>query len=588
MLSAAFALLALAAGGGATAPSPLDAALEKCWSTAVADPEAGVRFVESTLAASAALSADAAAAPALAELRLCRGWAQEQLGRIDLAGAEYEAAVAEGERLGDRGLLEQALALRGELAYYRGAFTGALADLDRAYRLAVELGKEERQRYDLNAIANVYADARVGAYDKAIEYYRQLLAANEKRGDVREQATGHFNLGSTLERKGDLAAALAEYERASALDRGRNDPDETAFDERAVASILVKLGRPREALPRIERVVARFTATGDAESLAQARLTRGIARRAAGDPVGALADLDAAGERFREGKNDRYLARVEEERAEALAALGDFAAAFRARSAQTELERRLAAVARDEQTSRLRVQFDTEKKETENRALARENELRGRALADAARIRALQRAVIVLAALLLAIVAGLALRQVARARRMQVLALTDELTRLPNRRAFFARAAESLAVARRGEAPLALLALDIDHFKRINDTHGHEAGDRVLQQVAHAARAALRPGDLIGRTGGEEFLALLPGAAPGAAAEIAERLRAAVAAIDASAIAAGLRVTVSVGVAARRADESSVEAVVRRADEALYRAKESGRNRVELAEAAAL
>jgi diguanylate cyclase (GGDEF)-like protein len=564
------------AGAGAGA----EARLAECWKLASDRPADALAYVASALGpVSAPAGGDDAAA--IAELRLCRGYAHEQLGELDPAGAEYRRAVVEAERLDDEKLLASALVLRGQLAYYSGAFTSALEDLDRAYRLEVELGRDSQQRHALNAIANVYADARVGAYDRAIEYYRQLLAAHQARGDVRNQATTHFNLASTYERKGDLDAALAELEKSLALDRARNDPTEVAFDLRAAASVMVKLGRAAEALPGLDQAVARFTETRDLESLAQARLTRGIARRATGDLDLALSDLDAAAAHFRQAENDRFLEKVEEERAEALAAKGDFAAAYSARSAEAMLERRLAEVTRDEHTSRLRVQFDSDKKEAENRALARENELRGQALRDAERIRNLQRVVIALAAVLLVLLAALVVRQILHARRLRILAMTDELTRLSNRRAFFELAREKLAASQRSGIPLALLALDIDHFKRINDTHGHETGDRVLQRVANAARAAVRKGDAVGRTGGEEFLALLPDAGPDEAGEIAERLRAAVAAIDVSDLAPDLRVTVSVGLAARRPNETAIDALARRADEALYRAKERGRNRVE-------
>ncbi len=573
--------------GGEVAAIHLEQQVERCWRAAVEDPTAAAVQVAKDLAAAEALEVDAAAARQLAHLRLCRGYVQEQLGQIDLAGEDYERAVEAGERSGDRELLAVALVLRGELAYYRGAFDAAVADLDRGYRLEVELERPGRQRYALNAMANLYSDPRVGAYDKAIEYYRKILAAHEGSGALREQATAHFNLGSTLERKGELAAALAAFDRAAAIDRSRADADAVAVDDRAAAALLVKLGRSREALLRIDPVVAHFARSGDEETLAQARLTRGIARRALGDMEGALLDLDASAERFRLGNNDRYLARIEEERAEVLAASGKFEDAFRARSAQTALERRLAEMARDEQTSRLRIQFDTERKEAENRALERESELKGRALADAERIRGLQRAVIALGALLLALAIGLAARQLRRARHLHLLAMTDELTRLPNRRAFFARAGAELAAARRAGGTLSLLALDVDHFKRINDHHGHDSGDRVLQRVAHAARVALREGDLVGRTGGEEFLALLPRAPMALAAEVAERLRAAVALLDTSDLAPDLRVTVSVGVAELGAGEAGIECLARRADEALYRAKSAGRNRVELASAAA-
>jgi diguanylate cyclase (GGDEF)-like protein len=577
------ALWVLWAGSAGARQAPADAApeaaletlLDRCLTRVVEAPREGLDFAEAELARRGEIG----------ELVLCRGYAREQLGRPAEAAADYQRAVETGERMGDRKLLAFALSLRGELAYYRGAFDAALADLNRAHAMERELGRDSRLRYLLNAIANVYADERVGAFDRALEYYRQLLALHEARGAEREVATAHFNLGSTYERKGELEAARRELERAVAIDRARGDADDVAGDERALAAVLVKLGRPREALARLDRVVARFAAGGDAESLAQARLTRAIARQAAGDPGGALADLAAARERFGAAGNHRYLARVEEAAAAAHAAAGDLAAALAARERQLAHERALAEVVRDEQTSLLRVQFDTERKERENVALTRENELRAAALADAERIRRLQRTVIALTAALAAVLLVLALRQLGRARRMQRLALTDELTRLPNRRSLLATAAERFAAARAAGAPLAVLALDIDHFKRINDVHGHETGDRVLQRVANAARQALRAGDAVGRVGGEEFLAVLPATGAAVAVEVAERLRGAVARLEVGDLAPALAVTVSVGVAALAAGDADLAALARRADEALYRAKQGGRDRVEVAAA---
>jgi diguanylate cyclase (GGDEF)-like protein len=161
------------------------------------------------------------------------------------------------------------------------------------------------------------------------------------------------------------------------------------------------------------------------------------------------------------------------------------------------------------------------------------------------------------------------------------LAREDPLTGLPNRRAFDEALARELARADRSGAPLAAVALDVDHFKRVNDGHGHAAGDAVLAAVARRAASALRAGDLLARIGGEEFAALLPGADLPAAAEVAERIRAAVggAAIEVGGVA--LPVTVSLGCAAREAGEAG-PGLLARADARLYAAKAGGRNRVEI------
>jgi len=164
--------------------------------------------------------------------------------------------------------------------------------------------------------------------------------------------------------------------------------------------------------------------------------------------------------------------------------------------------------------------------------------------------------------------------------RLRRLATTDPLTGLSNRRHFFERGAQELRRAARYRRPLALLMLDIDHFKSVNDRFGHEAGDAVLRDLAERLRTGLRSSDLPGRIGGEEFAALLPETTAEQAEGLAERLRAAIAA---SPLGPGARITVSLGVAlALPASEDSIDAVLRRADAALYRAKAGGRNQVAL------
>ncbi len=160
------------------------------------------------------------------------------------------------------------------------------------------------------------------------------------------------------------------------------------------------------------------------------------------------------------------------------------------------------------------------------------------------------------------------------------LARRDALTGLANRRAFEESLQREVARARRSGGALAVVALDIDHFKRVNDTHGHAAGDVVLAEVAARAQRALRAEDLLARVGGEELAALLPGATLAAAAEVAERIRHAVcdAAIPVGTTAVDL--TVSLGCASLNAEEREAAPLLARADARLYDAKRAGRNRV--------
>ena len=169
--------------------------------------------------------------------------------------------------------------------------------------------------------------------------------------------------------------------------------------------------------------------------------------------------------------------------------------------------------------------------------------------------------------------------------RLKRIGLTDPLTGVNNRRFFDQRLLEEVARAQRHAMPLACLLLDIDRFKNINDTYGHQVGDQVLIEAASLMRAQLRGSDLLARYGGEEFMALLTHTDCGAALEIAERIRTALAAHEFLIPGQGnLRVTLSIGVALLEAPCTDIQEEAMRlvacADQALYAAKHSGRNRV--------
>lgn len=159
---------------------------------------------------------------------------------------------------------------------------------------------------------------------------------------------------------------------------------------------------------------------------------------------------------------------------------------------------------------------------------------------------------------------------------LQRLADSDPLTGIANRRRFCERAAEELRRARRFRDPLALLMIDADHFKQINDTWGHEVGDTVLRGMADTIVVALRDVDIFGRLGGEEFAVLLPKTDVQAALGVAERLRAAVASM---AVVPNLHITASIGVTVV-CDGDDFNTLLNRADQAMYQAKQAGRNRV--------
>jgi diguanylate cyclase (GGDEF)-like protein len=163
--------------------------------------------------------------------------------------------------------------------------------------------------------------------------------------------------------------------------------------------------------------------------------------------------------------------------------------------------------------------------------------------------------------------------------RERLLARTDGLTGLVNRRHFLELAEHELAVARRYALPLAIVLLDVDGFKAINDTLGHLAGDEILKTVARRANEQLRSADVLARYGGEEFIVLVPESTVQSAAVLAERIRIEIAEKDIATTSGRASVTISAGVAEIKSDTDTLEELIGCADQALYDAKSKGRNR---------
>ncbi|MBU1406299.1 MAG: GGDEF domain-containing protein [Proteobacteria bacterium] len=165
-------------------------------------------------------------------------------------------------------------------------------------------------------------------------------------------------------------------------------------------------------------------------------------------------------------------------------------------------------------------------------------------------------------------------------RELERLATTDPLTGVYNRRYFMDFATKEFLRSQRYSHVFSAIQMDIDHFKKINDTHGHAVGDEVIKAFTVMCQEVLRESDMLGRVGGEEFSIILPETDRAGALIVAERIRRAIADLKVYADDHVVRFTVSIGLTSLRQDDAGIEAVLRRADEALYLAKNGGRNKV--------
>ncbi len=513
-------------------------------------------------------------------LELCEYAAREYLGQSSESLVGYDRAVAQAENLGVSSLEAEARFARGELRGYEGHYGDALEDMQFACRKYHELGLADEALSCVQAIAVLYF--RLEDYDRAIEYLQDVIPEREARNQTHMLADALYNLARAREGKGDLEQARGIYERSQQLSSALGNETSEAYSAQALGRIFIRQNEPARALPLLDSALAVFRRLKDQDYTARLLAARAEALFMLGRSKEALASVEAAVAIYGELRQLPGLEQSYQLLARILLHGAQAERAAKTLLLERDVHAQLDLARRDESLARQRAEFDTERKEQSNRFLRSRNKLTARALEGVQRIDRLKTAVILLSALLLLMGGVFVARQLALARRLSALAMADELTGIGNRRSVLAFLDEQIRLHRASGKPLSVVLLDIDRFKQLNDLYGHAAGDQALKSVADLCQQLMRDNDKIGRTGGEEFLAVLPGAPLSDAGDVAWRLCEQVRELSLDAIDPGLRTSVSIGVSQWRADDADAQEVIKRADTALYEAKATGRNRVEL------
>jgi diguanylate cyclase (GGDEF)-like protein len=457
------------------------------------------------------------------------------------------------------------------------AIDEAWTALEAVDRCATKLGDVSLQTYALGSMGPLAG--RVGSPERAQVYFQRALAllgdrpARFKRGWLLD------DLGHAQAKAGDAETARKSFEQALALATEIGDPSAIMRGHEGVAETLLQAREGAAALRHARAALALAAAhegLGFLAVKAQAQVVEALAQQ------GARPELAAEVERLREwgARSPMPGDPVIMTRAAAmgLRTLGRHEQAYK------ELERYIELSAADERSQRerdaqrLQARYDAVRREAENEALRHSAEVARLELqARSDRQRGLWALV---AALGVALVGGgtYFARALHRKRQLAELAMRDELTGAPNRRAVLAFAREEFAVTRRLGQPLTIALLDLDHFKQFNDTHGHATGDRVLEAFARAAASVVRGQDRVGRWGGEEWLLVMPGTRSEEMPAVFERLRQALAEQVVPGLPPPHGVTFSMGVAERQDAHDSVEALIAEADHQVYRAKAHGRD----------
>jgi diguanylate cyclase (GGDEF)-like protein len=505
----------------------------------------------------------------------CQGESRETAGDNAQALQLFSAAISIATAAHNDEELAEALGSRGYLLGIQGEYAAGLVDLRRAQELFERVGRHYDAVSCRDSIATLYS--RMGDNAEAAHLYAEVLRLQRQSGMVREQAVTLHNLARTYERSHQWSLAQSAFNQALDLARGLRYPRAEAYALRGLAAVKIAANDSAGALADLDRASALQSGVPDARLAAQINLDKGRALHLAGRLIESLAALQQARSVFKSADTAAELVSTDDELAVVEAALGEWRAAYLLKAESAQQQEQLLSHQLDQRFATLKVEYDNAAQQQENRVLLRENAVTSGALDQSRRVRQLQGVVIALGVALAAVLIWLVILNRGRAQRMGSLAMTDELTQAPNRRAVLSLLSELL---KRPEAsPCAILIMDIDFFKRINDQHGHAAGDEVLKRVAEAVRSMATAPAFFGRLGGEEFLIVVPDADLAAARRWAETLRLKIAAIDTRAVIPGhLGVTTSVGLTVSLAGTDDPGSMLARADLALYAAKRSGRN----------
>jgi len=480
------------------------------------------------------------------------------LHRGDLRGALELALEAErhAERTADGAARTEVAALKAQVCFFTGSYGEAVSHAELAVSVSDTTEDAGLQIYARRATCMVFANVRVRDWPERMQ---ELLALTIDSGDRWEEAISRNDLACHMQELGELEGAEREINRAlevaSTITSGNRFARAVIHSTRADIRLLA--GRADDALADGERSIALLTEDASPNPYVLAATVRAVVQ--ARMALGQLDDARQAGEGALSWLGDRLpqtRSLILSTLAQALKEAGRFEDAYNALQRAAELEAQAFRELSELQLSLERATLEIRAARHERDALAAKAGQLAEAHAElerrADKLERLQE-------------------------QLRDQADRDWLTGLGNRR-YLARELERLTEERLA-GPLSLAVLDLDHFKSINDRFGHQTGDKVLVRIAGLLCDALRGSDIVVRSGGEEFLLLMPRTDARAAKTCCERIRAAIRQEPWERIDPRLDVTTSVGIAS--ADEpSDLEALVKLADQRLYEAKHAGRDRV--------
>lgn len=465
--------------------------------------------------------------------------------------------------------------------YFENNYGAALAHYKKAYELQIQGESKTASSDVLNSLANIYLD--LDDIEKAKEYYKQALVIDRANNNQFSESIVLYNLGKTHLISEEYQKAKKVFNQSLALSISLEDDIGVKWAQFSLGEVSVKEKQWQQAIDYYSDVAKTFAQSGDTRMYFDSLMGIVQAQVGLGNLSAAEYALNLAQPLLNVLNKKDYEAAFSKRSSEFYYAKGEYKKAFEQQEIFIKQKEQVYIRHQSESTQKYRVQFDTELKENENRVLSKENELNSLKISQQQQQRRYGVLVIVLAVTIILIVVFMLHKQIQHRNRFKAMALRDHLTSSPNRRAILQYAKERFLEAQSTQMELSVGIIDLDHFKKVNDTYGHDTGDEVLKSFAVACNKVIRKQDRFGRYGGEEWLLVLSDTNKDNIQIIFERLHTELNNSKIIGLPQDENITFSMGIAQYNyQQDKSLQSLINRADECLYQAKSAGRNQLKM------
>ncbi|MDT0595290.1 tetratricopeptide repeat-containing diguanylate cyclase [Glaciecola petra] len=500
-------------------------------------------------------------------------------GNIEKIPSLYAPLLSKAEETEDaatKGEIYQAIGLSQNNTLDLG---GAVKTLKIAYEQFEKAGDINAQSEVLSSLANAFAE--MGDLNLAVNYFRTSLELVEQGGDLFGKSVILYNLANAYAEFGEYEPAERYFVDAIAISKEIGDTIGVAWAEFGLAKIAVDKENWTQALDLLKEAKPVFEEAGDLDSLSYVMLSQGEAYIGS-DNIAKTEEIIRQSEQFLlSGSSESYRLSYNELLIKVAEKKGDYKTANEKLNENFGLLRKLYEIENSQQAQRHKVEFETRIKENQNQILQKENEVNQLKIKEQQSQQHMWIVIIVLGSAFLTIVIVLLIFQTKNRNRFKRMALRDDLTNSPNRRAILQFAQERFLEAKHTDMTLTIALIDLDFFKKLNDQYGHELGDNVLKAFADTCLNSLRKQNRFGRYGGEEWLLVMANTSITEASLVFRRLRADWnnKVIDGLPEKHGISFSMGIAQFDKHTDQN-LHAVIKRADDKLYEAKNQGRDQV--------